>query len=302
MAESALALEGVSKSFRDIQAVCGLSVEVPGGCIYGFLGPNGAGKTTTLRMILDIIRPDSGTIQVLGARPACDSKDRIGYLPEERGLYPKMRVQDVLVYLARLKGLDKAAAGAAVARWLGALDLGGWADRRVNDLSRGMQQRLQFAAAVVHGPDLLILDEPFAGLDPVNVELIKDHIVSLRDGGTTVVLCTHMMEQAESVCDNILLIHKGRKVLDGRLNDVLRQDGPQAVVMEVEGDAGFLRELPMVAEATHSGREIVVVLRDGADDQAFLRAVMDRARLRAFRPKVPTLREVFVRAVKSSSG
>jgi ABC-2 type transport system ATP-binding protein len=302
MAESVLALQSVSKSFRDVQAVCGLSVEVPGGCIYGFLGPNGAGKTTTLRMILDIIRPDSGAIQVFGNRSASDSKDRIGYLPEERGLYPKMRVRDVLVYLGRLKGLDKATARTTVTRWLGTLDLGGWADRRVDDLSHGMQQRLQFAAAVVHSPALLILDEPFSGLDPVNVELVKAQILSLRDGGATVVLCTHMMEQAESVCDSILLIHSGRKVLDGRLDEVLKQDGAQAVMVELEGDAGFVRELPMVAEVTPSGREIVVVLKDGADDQVFLRSLLDRTRVRAFRPKVPTLREVFVRAVKSATG
>ena len=294
----ALTIESISKSFDGVCAVQDLSVCVPAGSIYGFLGPNGAGKTTALRMVMNIIYPDSGTIRILGEQKLACAKDRVGYMPEERGLYPRMTVGGVLTYLGELKGLDRPAAEAAVMYWLKEVDLSDWAARKVHDLSRGMQQRLQFVATVLHEPALLILDEPFSGLDPVNTELVRSIMLRLKESGCTIVLSTHMMEQAESLCDRILLIHRGRKVLDGTLDEVRERYQVGCVAVELEGDAGFIAQLPMVTSVRPDGRELDIMLTQSGEDQALLAALVGRVRVRSFRIKTPTLREIFVSAVR----
>jgi ABC-2 type transport system ATP-binding protein len=299
--DHALVIDGVSKSFGPIRAVDDVTVKVPAGSIYGFLGPNGAGKTTLLRMVMGIFGPDEGRIGLLGGDGAADVKDRVGYMPEERGLYPQMTVTEVLRYLATLKGMSRQAAGSAIADWLRGVELHAWAQRKVHELSRGMQQRLQFVASVVHNPDLIVLDEPFSGLDPLNLDLVKDHLRRLREAGKTIVLSTHIMQQAEDLCDYVFLINRGRKVLDGTLQEVCRAEGPPAVIVQMEGDAGFIASLPMVAAVTEAGRELQVVLAEAADDQALLRALLDRGRVTSFRVKTPSLHEVFVHAVKADT-
>ena len=233
---SAVILDGVSKSFDGVRAVQGLSAQVPRGTIYGFLGPNGAGKTTTIRMIMDILRPDGGRIEVLGAASARQAKDRVGYMPEERGLYPRMKVRNVLAFLAELKGVPKTEIPGRIESWLKAMDLSGWRQKEVRELSRGMQRRLEFIAAVISDPELIVMDEPFAGLDPLNLDLVKNTILRMRAAGKTIILSTHIMEQAETLCDRILLIHRGEKVLDGSLDEIRAPYESDAVVVEVEGE------------------------------------------------------------------
>ena len=206
-----LCIDEISKTFDNLAAVDKLSANLPAGCIYGFIGPNGAGKTTTLRMIMDIIRPDSGTISILGETSFSKIRDRIGYLPEERGLYRKMKVKDIVSYIASIKGMNRNDIARAIPLWLNKMELSGWADKKVVNLSKGMQQKLQFIVTVINNPELVILDEPFSGLDPINLELIKDIMVKMREDGKTVIFSTHMMEHAEKLCDYILLINKGKK-------------------------------------------------------------------------------------------
>ncbi len=294
----ALRLENVSKSFGATQAVDGLSVQVPAGSVYGFLGPNGAGKTTTLRMIMSIICPDSGAISLFGNSSAAAAKHRIGYMPEERGLYPKMSVRNVLRYIGAISGLSRAALDAAIDYWLQEVDLSDCADKKVEGLSRGMQQRLQFVATILKDPDLLILDEPFSGLDPINLDLLKDIVLRLRDSGKTVIFSTHVMEQAEQLCDLILLINNGAKVIDGPLEAIRAQHSSGAVIIEAEGDTAFIADLPMVGAATRQNGGMEVILRDGADSQDLLEALVARVRVRRFEVKIPCLREIFVELVR----
>lgn len=298
MAQDALIVEHVSKRFGDVNAVDSLTVRVPRGCIYGFLGPNGAGKTTTLRMVMDIIRPDAGAIRVLGRDSVRQAKDRVGYMPEERGLYEEMSVAEVLDLLGRLKGLSIAEVTAARQEWLSIVELTAWADRKVQDLSRGMRQRLQFVAAILHRPELAILDEPFSGLDPVNLDLIKGCVSRLCEEGTTIVLSTHMMEQAESLCDYILLINNGRKLLDGTLDEIRQGEGAETLMVRVEEDGAALAGLPGVQEVRPAGLEYELLLKESTDPQIVLRELVGRTRVRSFRLKEPSLHEVFVSAVR----
>jgi len=293
----ALVLDGVCKSFGDLHAVDALSVQVPAASIYGFLGPNGAGKTTTIRMIMDIIRPDGGRIEVLGRPSAGRAKDRIGYMPEERGLYRKMTVGKVLAYFGAIKGLSAGQAADRAAQWLRRMALSNWADRKVEELSRGMHQKLQFAVTGINDPELLILDEPFAGLDPVNLDLLKAEILRLRDEGTTVVLSTHVMHEAERLCDRILLIDRGKAVIDGGLDEIRAQRRSHAVSAELEGDSRFVPSLPMVAGVQPDGRRLEIALAQDADPQQLLEALVGRVRVLAFEVKVPSLHEIFVALV-----
>ena len=293
----ALVLAEVSKSFGAVRAVDGLSARVPAGSIYGFLGPNGAGKTTTIRMIMNIIYPDSGTVEVLGNGSVAAVKDRIGYMPEERGLYRKMKVRSVLSYLGSLKGMTRGELAGRIPQWLDRVGLGEWANKRVDELSRGMQQKLQFVATVLNDPDLLILDEPFSGLDPVNLDLLKEIILAMKGEGRTVIFSTHVMEQAEKLCDFILLINEGRKVIDGTLSEIQSQYESDVVSVELEGDTAFVDELPMVEGTRRANRRLEVALTEGADAQEFLRALIERAPVRAFEVKVPSLHEIFISLV-----
>jgi len=297
MSTNTVILEEVCKTFGTVHAVDWLNVQVPAGSIYGILGPNGAGKTTTIRMMMNIISPDSGRVLMLDSDSVEQAKDRIGYMPEERGLYPKMTLRGVLAYLAALKGMRRVDIGPAIRDWLKTVDLLDWADKKVHELSRGMQQRLQFAACAINDPDLLILDEPFSGLDPVNLELLKDIVLRLREAGKTIIFSTHMMEQAENLCDFILLINRGEKVLDGSLDEIRAQYESDAVIVDVEGDAGFIDDLPMVESTTRTGRKLEIALKDNADDQELLQALVGNVRVRSFELKVPSLHEIFVRVV-----
>jgi len=296
----AILLENITKNFGAVRAVDVLSVRVPAGSIYGFLGPNGAGKTTTLRMIMNIIYPDSGRIEVLGKTPAARAKERIGYMPEERGLYRKMTVRAVLAYFGAIKGMKQSNLVRAIPKWLEMMGLTDWANRKVEELSRGMQQKLQFVATVIADPEILILDEPFSGLDPVNLDLLKGLIVGMRDAGKTVLFSTHIMEQAEKLCDFILLINKGRKVLDGTLDQIRSRYEANAVTAELEGDTSFIADLPMVKSVTHDGRRLEILLKENGDSQELLRALVGGVRVRTFEEKVPSLHEIFVHLVGQS--
>jgi len=294
---NALSLESVCKSFGEVRAVDGLSAHVPAGSIYGFLGPNGAGKTTTLRMVMDIIRPDSGRIEVLSSTSAGPARDRIGYMPEERGIYRKMTAAAALAYFGAIKGVRTRELATRVSRWLRRVGLADRADRKVEELSRGMHQKLQFAVTCINDPELLILDEPFAGLDPVNLDMIKDIIVSMRDEGKTVVFSTHVMHEAERLCEYILLINKGKAVLDGTLEQIRSRRRSDAVSAELEGDTSFIETLPMVAGVKRNGRRMDIALRADADGQQLLQAIVGRTRVLAFEVKVPSLHEIFVEMV-----
>ena len=293
----AIELDNVCKAFGPVRAVDGLSVQVPQGCVYGFLGPNGAGKTTTLRMIMDIIRPDSGSIRLLGEPASSPTRDRVGYMPEERGLYRKMTVTGVLNYFGSLKGVTASQLGQRVPAWLQRVDLAEHAGQKVEELSRGMHQKLQFVVTVINDPDLVILDEPFSGLDPVNQDMLRDIISEMRHQGKTVLFSTHGMHEAEQLCDFIVLIDRGRVVVNGTLDQIRAGHEANIVSLELEGDAGFVQTLPMVQTVKPDGRRLDVRLRDGADPQDLLRVLVERTRVRAFEIKQPSLHEIFVRLV-----
>jgi ABC-2 type transport system ATP-binding protein len=293
---TAIEIVDVSKSFGQKRAVDELTLTVPAGTVYGLIGPNGSGKSTTIRMIMRIHHPDSGSIRVLGhdATVGDSANDRIGYLPEERGLYRKMPVGDLLQFFAALKGVRDARA--EVRRWLERLGLGDCEKRRVDALSKGMAQKVQFIATVLHRPDLVILDEPFSGLDPVNMDVIKDAILDVRRGGATIVFSTHDMDVAEKMCDSIFMLHQGRKVLDGTLDAIQRQYGADTVRVRVGGGSKVAFErLPGVAHVNDFGRFQELRMVAGSDPQAILRALTGQAPVELFEIAVPRLHDIFVR-------
>jgi ABC-2 type transport system ATP-binding protein len=296
---NAVTLENVCKSFGRLHAVDNLSAHVSVGSIYGFLGPNGAGKTTTIRMIMNIIRPDSGRIEILADGNIEQVKARIGYMPEERGLYRKMTARKVLAYFGAIKGVNDRELALRVPHWLQRVELADWADKKVEELSRGMHQKLQFAVTVINDPELVILDEPFSGLDPLNQDLLKNIILEMRNEGKTVIFSTHVMHEAEKLCDFILLINKGKLILDDTLDNVRSRQSAHTVSVDLEGDTAFVENLPMVTAVKSEGNRLDVSLTD-ADTQQFLRALMQRARVRAFEVKVPSLHEIFVNLVGAS--
>ena len=297
----AVVLERVTKRFDSVTAVSDLSLRVKQGAVFGLLGPNGAGKTTTLRMIMRVLIPDEGSIQVLG-QPASDhSQDLIGYLPEERGLYPRMKVREVLVFLAALKGLSEAESTRRVRQWLERLELADWSEKKIIDLSKGMQQKAQFIAAVIHQPPLLILDEPFTGLDPINAALIKDLMLELRDQGSTIILSTHRMEQVEMMCDTICLINKGQSVLDGDLRAIKHSYGKNTLRIEYSGDGSFLDQPDLIAKVNRFGAVVEAKLRPGADPQEILKAALERGvRISRFELVEPPLNDIFIEKVSET--
>ena len=294
---NALELDGVCKSFGPVRAVDGLSVRVPQGSVYGFLGPNGAGKTTTLRMVMDIIRPDRGAVRLLGKDGSALARECVGYMPEERGLYRKMTVTRVLSYFGSLKGLSATQSKQRATQWLNWLSLSEHAGKKVEELSRGLHQKLQFAVTVINDPQLVILDEPFAGLDPVNQDILREIINRMRQEGKTVLFSTHIMHEAEQLCDFLVLINRGRVVVDGSLEAIRAQHQSNAVSVELEGESRFIEALPMVQQVKPDGRRLEVRLIDNADPQDLLKALVERARVRAFEIKQPSLHEIFVRLV-----
>ena len=293
-------MEKVSKSFNGHQAVDSLSFGVAGGSIYGFLGPNGAGKTTTIRMIMNIIRPDGGRIEILGGVFNSLTTNRIGYMPEERGLYRKMTTEKVLGYFGAIKGLSSSELSRRVPEWLERVELSEWSKKKVEELSRGMQQKLQFAATVINDPDLLILDEPFSGLDPVNLDLLKGIILQKRQEGKTVLFSTHVMHEAEQLCDRILLINKGRAVVEGTLDEIRGRWQSHTISAELEGETSFMKALPMVTQVNTQGKRLEISLVEEADPQEFLQELIGRVGVKAFEIKVPTLHEIFVNLVKKT--
>jgi len=297
----AIDIRQVSKRFGTFTAVDDLTLTVPAGCVQGFLGPNGAGKTTTLRMVMNIFAPDSGTIHVLGERMSEPLKKRIGYLPEERGLYRKMRVLEMLVFFAALKGLPEREGRRRAQDWLQRFGLEAWGRRFVRDLSKGMQQKVGFIATMLHDPELVVLDEPFSGLDPVNLEFVRDVILDLKRRGRTVVFSTHQMDEAEKLCDRIFMILAGRKVLDGSLDEV-RTGRDQMALVEYRGDGGFLQRDADVLRVNDYGQYSEISLRPGAEPSALLRRMAERLQVLRFELRQPTLHEIFVRTVRDGGG
>lgn len=293
----ALRVEQVTKRFDSLTAVSELSFAIQQGAVFGLLGPNGAGKTTMLRMMLRILLPDEGSIRALGQPLSERTQDLIGYLPEERGLYPRMEVRKVLVFLAALKGLPQTEADRQVRAWLERLELSAWSERKINELSKGMQQKAQFIAAVVHRPPLLILDEPFTGLDPVNAAVIKDIMLELRAQGSTIILSTHRMEQVEMMCDSICLIHKGRNVLHGDLREIKKSYGKNTLRIEFSGDGAFLNH-GSIENVNRFGPVVEAKLRPGADPQEVLKAAVESgARITHFDLIEPPLNDIFIEKV-----
>jgi ABC-2 type transport system ATP-binding protein len=291
--EAAVELQRVTKTFGAVTAVDALSLTVPRGTVYGFIGPNGSGKTTTLRMIMNIFYPDSGSVHVFGQTLTGDTIARIGYLPEERGLYRKMKVRELLRFYGELKsGRDECR---EIDDWLERFDLADWADRKVETLSKGMSQKVQFVAAVVPKPDLLILDEPFAGLDPVNSDILRHAVLDLQSQGTTVIFSTHDMSVAEKMCDFIFMIFKGSKVLDGTLTSVQEQYGRDTLRLSCDGGAAALRDIPGVDKTTDYGRVQELRMSRTADPQQILSTVMSRTRVTSFEVAKPSLHDIFVR-------
>jgi ABC-2 type transport system ATP-binding protein len=291
----AIRLTGVSKSFGPTTAVESLDLTVPTGSIYGLLGPNGAGKTTTIRMILDILGPDSGTVEVLGRRIDDALRCRIGYLPEERGLYQRMTVIDQLVFLAVLKGMARSEARSEAMSWLERFELGDRADSHLEELSKGMQQKVQFIGTILHHPDILILDEPFSGLDPINVDLLKRMVLEHHESGTTILFSTHMIEDAEQLCDRVCMIAGARKVLDGSVSEVRASTGRRDVVLRFHGEPSFLRDAGVEGKVERHGDAYELTLADGADSGELLRrAVGAGVQVDRFEVREPTLREIFL--------
>jgi ABC-2 type transport system ATP-binding protein len=295
---NAVSLEKVTKRYDSFDAVSSLSMEIKEGAVFGLLGPNGAGKTTTLRMIVRILIPDEGSVRVLGKPLSEQTQELIGYLPEERGLYRHMRLLEILRFLGALKGLPEAEAERRARIWLDRLGLGDRMNDEVHNLSRGMQQKIQFIAAVIHRPPLVILDEPFTGLDPVNAAVIKDVMLELRSQGATIILSTHRMDQVEQMCDSICLMNKGQKLLDGDLKAIKRSYGNNTVRMEFAGDPAFL-QLPGIIERTNSYGEMVdITLRPGGDAQQILKSAVERGvQIRRFELIEPPLNDIFIQKI-----
>lgn len=303
MSSPVIQVQGVTKRFAGHTAVRNLSLEVPQGVILGLLGPNGAGKSTTIRMLMDIIEPDEGRVSLFGGTVGGrDLSHRIGFLPEERGLYKKMKVADHLVFLGEVKGVPPRAARTKAGQWLERLGLQDWADKKVEDLSKGMQQKVQFAGALLHDPELIILDEPFSGLDPVNSQVLKDTVVDLARSGKTVLFSTHIMEQAEKMCDRVVIISRGEKVVDGTLAEVKREAGGRHIALAFHRDAGragpVLRDRSLVATVDDSGASAEVELAPGGDPDRLLEALMQSGvGISRFEIVEPSLQSIFIAKV-----
>lgn len=291
---NALEIENVTKRFGDFYAVSNLSLKIPEGTVYGLLGPNGAGKTTTIRMVMNIILPDEGSIKVLNQRMDDDMKQRVGYLPEERGLYPKMKVRELLFFLAEIKGLRRDVIRKEVDVWLERFDLTDWKGKKIEELSRGMQQKIQFIVTVIHQPELVILDEPFAGLDPVNTKLLKDIMLEMKEKGRTIIFSTHRMEQVEMICDNICLINKSRMVLEGNLHQIKKQYGKNTAVLDYEGDAGFLKGWPEIEKVDDYGKYMEIKLKEKVDPQSLLQKLVGKIRINKFEVQESSLNAIFI--------
>ncbi len=292
-------IENVSKQFGDFTAVDNVSFNIEKGSVYGLLGPNGAGKTTTIRMMMNIIAPDSGTIIFDGNRKSRDFADQIGYLPEERGLYRKMKVKDVVFFMAELRGMGRADAFNEIDRWLQKMDLVEWEDKKIEELSKGMAQKIQFIATVIHKPELIILDEPFSGLDPINMTLLKDLMLELNTNGATIIFSTHIMEQAERLCEKICLVNAGKIVLEGDLREIKKSFGRSSVEIAYSGNVDLIRNSRHVESCNDYGQYVEVKLRAPEQYSALLRELVEASvDITRFELMEPTLHEIFVQSVQ----
>jgi ABC-2 type transport system ATP-binding protein len=290
-------LDKARKSYDHFVAVDDLSFSIDEGAVFGLLGPNGAGKTSTIRMMIGITVPDSGTISMFGKPFERKSLQKVGYLPEERGLYKKMKVLDQLVFLGELHGLGSAAARKEAVAWCERLEISGWLQKKVEELSKGMQQKIQFAATLLHDPDFIIMDEPFAGLDPVNAVLLKDVLLDLKKKGKTILFSTHRMDEVEKLCDGICLLNKGKPVLQGDLKQIKAKFGKNNVQIEYEGDGNFLEKNPLVSAYNNYGNYVEVRMAPGADPQKLLHMVTEHSRVNRFELMEPSLEEIFIETV-----
>ncbi|HEY6233241.1 MAG TPA: ATP-binding cassette domain-containing protein [Pyrinomonadaceae bacterium] len=293
-----VSINQITKAFGEFIAVRELSLAVYPGRVYGLLGPNGAGKTTTIRMIVNITAPDSGHIEVFGREITPELQDRIGYLPEERGLYKKMKIGDQIKYFAALKNIPGKEAERRANRWLDRLKLTEWKNRKASELSKGMQQKVQFVNAIIHEPELLILDEPFSGLDPVNVEVLKEIILELKAAGRTIIFSTHQMEVAEKICDDICLVNRSRKVLEGSIREVKRGFSRNAVALRLVGGESVLSDQSLVSKIQRHSDGLEALLAEGADPQKLLRELIAvDATIERFEMIEPSLHDIFIEKV-----
>jgi len=293
---SIIELENITKSYSNHVAVDDLSLEVPQRSIYGFIGPNGSGKTTTIRMIMNILYPDSGKIRISGSEHIGSHLDNIGYLPEERGLYRKMKVKELITFYGELKHVPKPAREADF--WIDKFDLSKWSGKKVETLSKGMSQKLQFIVTIINKPEIIILDEPFSGLDPVNAEIIKEVILDLRDKGSTIVFSTHDMAVAEKMCDFIFMIYKGKKVLDGTLNSIQKRYGQDTIRIQSEGGIDILEGIPGIEKINDFGQIQELRMEKGADSQQILSAIMAKSRVMKYEIASPSLNDIFIRIAR----
>lgn len=294
---SILTIDHIYKSFKDIHAVQDLSLELPPGVIFGLLGPNGAGKTTTIRMIMDIIIPDRGKILINGKSNSREQLDQVGYLPEERGLYRKMKIGELLSFFAELKGMKHAQSRSQIKSWLERFELSDRINKKAEELSKGNQQKLQFIATIIHQPRLIILDEPFAGLDPLNVELIKEIMLEQQRNGATIIFSTHMMEQVEKLCDSICLINEGKAVLSGELKQIKRRFGRNSIRMEYEGEAKFLKDQELVQKFDYHDGFVEIYPAEKVTIKPILEQAIKEVDVSRFEIMEPSLHEIFIETV-----
>ena len=299
---NAISVDRISKGYGDFVAVNELSIEVKTGSIFGLLGPNGAGKSTTIRMIVNITMPDSGRITLFGRPISAKLQERVGYLPEDRGLYKKMKVGEQLAFFAELKGLTRQEAHSRIDSWLKRIEMTEWKNKKWEELSKGMQQKVQFVSTILHSPDLVILDEPFSGLDPISAGLLKEIVQELKENNKTIIFSTHLMEQAEELCDEICLINQGRKVLGGPVREIKRGFGWRYIAIDGENYEPTLKNNPLVKGFTPNRDHTEIVLQDGVDPQSLLRQLVgDGARLTRFEMVAPSLNEIFIESVKRAN-
>ena len=295
-----IVIEQVTKRYGSVTAVEDLSLAVPAGSLYGFIGPNGSGKTTTLRMILQIILPDSGSVYILGQLSSREALDRVGYLPEERGVYRKMKVHEALEFFGELKGMARKRCQERIAYWLDRFGMTAVRDKKMEELSKGNQQKIQFLTAVLHDPDLIVLDEPFMGLDPINSLLLKEIMLEQKSRGAAIIFSTHLMDEAEKLCDAICLINKGRKVLDGELKTIKRNFGKRNVILSYTGSADYLKDDSLVKHYNDYGNHVEISLTEGASYKALLQKALQHAEISRFEMVEPSLNEIFISTVTQS--
>jgi ABC-2 type transport system ATP-binding protein len=299
---STVKVQNLVKTFTDIKAVDNISFEVQGGAIFGLLGPNGAGKTTTIRMMNNIIIPDSGQILIDGAEVTSDMQNVIGYLPEERGLYKKMKVIDQILYFAELKGLNKTDAGRKADYWLDRFSAISWKNKKIQELSKGMQQKVQFITTILHDPAVLILDEPFSGFDPVNAELLNNIILELKAQGKAIILSTHLMHQVETMCDDICLMNKGKAILTGSVRNIKRSFGKNTIIMEYEGNVDFLKQMNEVKINQSTSNRIEVLLLDKTiTPNSILERALQNAEIFKFELCEPSMNDIFIEQTKEDN-